>query len=82
MTLKERENEIAVCMRAGLSEDEAVIVTDLASVWNRFIRLVSHGIDQSGDMQEVRAAIHVIQDKIFARPALRAYWAIREGRST
>jgi hypothetical protein len=67
----DRQEEAAL-MAAGLTQEEAGIVADLADVWTRFVKLdAQHEVN---DAAEVCAAIHLIQDKMFARPALRAYW--------
>lgn len=56
-------------MPEGITTEEHNVVNLLAEAWNRFIDLpVQHG----DDVHEFRRIIHADQEKVLARPALRA----------
>lgn len=50
-----------------LTDDEKAVLSKLAEAWNAFLSLpVLH----ADDVPEFRAAIHRLQEKVLARPAL------------
>lgn len=58
---------------AELTSDEANVVRLLADVWNTFMDLpVEHAMDRD----EFCRAVHVLQEKVLARPGRRAFNAL------
>lgn len=56
-------------MPEGITTEEHNVVNLLAEAWNRFIDLP---VQHSDDVHEFRRIIHAAQEKVLARPALRA----------
>jgi hypothetical protein len=54
---------------ADLTDAEQRVVLLLADAWNAFVLLP---VEHADDINEFRATIHRAQEKMFARPAIRA----------
>ena len=53
-----------------LTDDENTVLTKLGEAWNAFLALPEQHAD---DVTEFRHALHRLQEKVLARPALRVF---------
>lgn len=57
-------------MAEGMTEAEVAVIKALVDAWNAFVDLP---VQHADDVHEFRRIIHAAQEKVFARPMVRAY---------
>lgn len=67
------EVEVAVLPSFALTDDEHAVIDQAGHLWDSISKIVGHGPTRDDDLGEFLIWIHLIQQKIMAQAAARAF---------